>query len=268
MTAPRAAANVLDSVLRSPFSGLAPWILMAVLTGPGRFEIAAAAALALNLLVMLASRLRGITIHAIDYLGLAFFVLLTVIGLLASDDVIATLERWAGELTTIVLALFVFATIAVRRPFTLPYAKETTPEEHWHSPVFLRINYTISTVWGLAFTFSAACGLFGLLVLKDGDDFWTGWILPLAALFFAVTFTEFYPDYATAVEARRQGEPEPVPAKTALVAWIPTFVLIVGIVGWITGDIPDAVAGAMLALGIAGNILIGKFFRSDEEVQS
>jgi hypothetical protein len=36
-------------------------------------------------------------------------------------------------------------------PFTLQYARESAPPEHWQSPGFIRANQLISRVWGIAF---------------------------------------------------------------------------------------------------------------------
>lgn len=51
--------KLIDGYVRSPFAGLAPWILMAVVAGPGRFEEAASAALGLALLTLWVGRRRG-----------------------------------------------------------------------------------------------------------------------------------------------------------------------------------------------------------------
>ncbi len=200
--------KVVDGYLRSPLSGIAPWILMSVLSAPGRFEEAVCFALGLVLLTMWVGARRGIKIHALDVFGAAFFVVLAAVGLIASDGVIDWMEIWAGELTNIALAVFVVATLIARRPFTLPYAKEDTPQEYWTSPLFMKINYVISAV----------CRCVHLLrhrrihrrrVMHDPGNFWTGWVLQLAAIFFAVSFTEFYPDYAGAKFAASQGESNP-----------------------------------------------------------
>ncbi len=115
-----------------------------------------------------------------------------------------------SELTNIALVVFAFGSILLRNPFTLQYAKESTPEEYWATPLFLHINYVITAVWALAFTWSAVVGLFGDALLHDGDNFWTGWILQLLGTFFAISFTEWYPEYAPNKAAQAQGlETEP-----------------------------------------------------------
>ncbi|MFF0817838.1 hypothetical protein ACFYVR_22135 [Rhodococcus sp. NPDC003318] len=257
--------KLVDAYLKSPLSGIAPWILMSVLSSPGRFEVAVCSALGLTLLTMWLGTRRGIKIHALEVFGALFFVALAVVGLFASDGVIDWMQTWAGELTNLALALFVLVTLAIRRPFTLPYAKEQAPQEYWGTPLFLRINYVISAVWAGAFAFSAAVGAFGDAVLDDPGNFWTAWVLPLAAVFFAVEFTAYYPDRAAAKDAAARGESEPAPSAAGLFDWIPTFVLIAGIFGWVTDALPDAVGIAMIVVGIAGNAVVGKLFPSSKE---
>ncbi|MBU8827577.1 hypothetical protein [Mycolicibacterium goodii] len=261
----------LDGYLESPLSGIAPWVVMAVLSTPGHFEQAVCAALGLTLLTMWISRRRGGTLHALDLYGAGFFVILAVIGLIVSPDAVRWLQEWAGEISNIALALFVIATIVARRPFTLPYAKEQTPQEHWDGPLFLRVNYLISAVWAGAFTVSAIVGFIGNAVLHDPDNFWTGWVLQLASIFFAVAFTGWYPDRAAAL-AEQAGEPSETTTTTTTVAqlfdWLPMFVLIAGIFGWVTDAIPDAAGIAMIVLGIAGNALAGRVIPAREDAST
>ncbi|WP_137722975.1 hypothetical protein [Prescottella subtropica] len=248
----------LDGYLKSPLSGIAPWILMAVLSAPGRFEEAVCAALGLTLLTMWLGTRRGVRIHALDTFGALFFAALAVVGLAASDSAVDWIEVWAGEITNAALALFVVVTILVRRPFTLPYAKEQAPQEYWDTPLFVKINYAISSVWAGAFAFSAGAGLFGDAVLDDPGNFWAAWILPLAAIFFAVAFTEFYPDHAGAADAATRGEIEVAPSIVTLFAWVPMFVVIAGIFGWVTDALPDAAGIGMIVVGVAGNVLVSR----------
>ncbi|CAN5614345.1 hypothetical protein BH09ACT7_BH09ACT7_23860 [soil metagenome] len=262
------SANFIDGYLNSPLSGIAPWVLFSVLSSPGRFEVAVCSALGLSVLTLWISSRRGIGVYALDTLGVAFFAVLAVVGLVASEGTIAFLELWAGELTNVVLALFVIATIVIRKPFTIAYAKKQAPEEYWDTPLFRKINYMISGVWAAAFTFSAVVGLIGDGVLHDPNNFWTGWVLQLAALFFAIAFTEFYPDYAGAKDAVKRGEHEPVPPVLRLFDWLPTFVLIAGIFGWVTDALPDVVGIGMIVIGVAGGALVRKFVPTAEESHS
>jgi len=247
---------------------MAPWVVFSVLSTPGRFEIAVCCALGLSLLTTWTAARRGIPVYALDVLGVAFFAVLAVVGLVATHGMITFLELWAGEATNIILAVFVIATIVIRRPFTLPYAKEQAPEEYWDTSLFRHINYVISGAWAAAFTFSAVVGLIGDALLHDSNNFWTGWVLQLAALFFAVAFTEFYPDYAGAKEAATRGEYETAPPVIKLFDWLPTFVLIAGIFGWVTDAVPEAVGIGMVVGGIVGGALVWKFVPTPKEAQA
>jgi hypothetical protein len=238
----------IDGYVRSPLAGIAPWILMAVINGPGRFEEAASVALALALLTLWVGVRRGVPVHLLEAFTVAYFAVLAVLGLVASDRVIEWLQLWAGELSSIALAAFAIVTLVIRRPFTLAYAKDTTPKEHWDNPIFLRINYVLSTAWAGAFLFSALVGAYGDAVLRDNDNFWTAWILPIGAIIFAVSFSEFYPDYATGEKSSIAGAFD----------WFPPFVTVTGIIGWVSDALPDAVAIALIAVGVVGSALIRK----------
>jgi hypothetical protein len=245
----------IDGYVRSPFAGIAPWVLMAVVAGPGRFEEAASAALGLALLTTWVGSRRGVPVHLLEAFTLAYFGVLAVLGLVAPERTIDWLELWSCELSNIALAAFAVTTLLIRRPFTLAYAKDTTPREHWDSPLFLRINYMISAAWAGAFVVSAIAGAFGDAVLRDNNNFWTAWIVPLAALIFAGAFTEFYPDYAS-------GEST---SMARIFDWLPPFVMVTGIVGWVSDEVPDGVAIALIAVGVVGSAAMRRFFPTPTE---
>jgi hypothetical protein len=240
----------LDGYVKSPLAGIAPWVLMAIVNGPGRFEEAASAAFALALLTLWVGKRRGVPVHALEGFSVGYFAVLAVLGLAAPDRVIDWLELWAGEVSNIALAAFAVLTLAIRRPFTLAYARHTTPREHWDSPVFLRINYVISAVWAGAFLVSAAAGAYGDAVLGDNNNFWTAWIVPIGAFVFAVSFTDFYPDYATGEKTSR----------ARMFDWLPPFVTVVGIVGWVSDALPDAAGITLLVVGVVGSAIMRRLF--------
>ncbi|WP_197382893.1 hypothetical protein [Mycolicibacterium mengxianglii] len=251
--------KLLDGYLKSPLSGITPWILFSVLSTPRHFEIAVCVAWGLALVTMWLGHRRGVGVYALDVLGVAFFAVLAVVGLVASTGTIEFLEVWAGEITNVMLAVFVIATIIMRRPFTLAYAKKQADEEYWDTPLFLKINYVISGVWAGAFVFNAVMGFIGDAVLHDSGNFWTGWVLQLAATFFAIAFTEVYPDHATGDQ----------PASLIkLFEWVPMFVLIAGIFGWVTDALPDIAGIGMIVVGIAGNAVVSKLSPPKQKVES
>ncbi|WP_072804309.1 hypothetical protein [Rhodococcoides yunnanense] len=246
--------NLIDAFLESPLSGLAPWIAMSLIVGPGRFEEAASIALGLSVLFVVLGHRRGGRVKVMELFDVAYFAIIAAIGLFASAGVITWMELWSGEMTNIALVVFAAGSILLRKPFTLEYAREQTPEEYWDSPLFLRINYRITLVWALAFGFSALAGLYGVIVLHTSDNFWTGWILQIGAMLFAVNFTEWYPDVARAQIPAPASTPtdsaDAPPAMSALFDWIPAFVGIVGAALLITDSGPTYLGIALVVIGL------------------
>lgn len=97
------------------------------------------------------------------------------------------------------LLLIVLISLAVRRPFTLQYAREQVSPEFWQSPEFRKTNYVISGAWAVAFA---------LMVLAESAILFAPqlprrlaiWVIVLA-LVGAVKFTGWYPE-----RAQRQAE--------------------------------------------------------------
>lgn len=259
MRAYDSGVGFIDGYVKSPLSGIAPWVLLSIISGPNRFEEAASAALGLTLLTLWVGWRRGFPVHTLEVFGAVVFGVMAILGLVASDDLIRWLESWAGEVSNLALASFAIVSLLIRRPFTLAYARDMTPEEHWESPLFMRINYAISAVWAGAFTFSAIMGALGDTVFSGGNDFWTGWILPIAGMLFAVEFTEFYPDYAGARFSQSIGEATDPPQSLArLVDWVPPFILVTGIVGWVSDEIPYLLGIALIVVGALGSAVLRK----------
>lgn len=258
--------NFIDGFLRSPFSGIAPWIVMAIMSGPGRFGQAAAAALALTLIVMWAGSRRGIKVHSLEVFGAVVFAAFVALGIVGSPTLLTWLELWAGEITNGLLAAYALATLAIRRPFTIAYARDTVDPEHWNSPLFVRVNYILSAVWAGAFLINTAVGTFGDAVLHDGDNFWTGWIVQLAVTLVAVAITEFYPDYARAQFLSASGESaEPAPSFGKLLDWLPGFVIGIGIAGWVSDSFSAGVGIALIVVGIISGAVMRKLFPGEKE---
>jgi hypothetical protein len=250
----QAGPRFIDTFLHSPLAGLAPWIAMSLLSGPGRFEESVSTALGLSILFIYLRLRRGGSLKPLEVFEVAYFGSLAIVGLLASDNLIGWLEKWSGEMSSLALAVFTFGSLLVGNPFTLPYAKETTPREYWDSPIFLSINRVITLVWALAFTVAAAAGLYGSIVLDQPDNFWTAWIIPIAAMLFAFSFSEWYPDVASAEAPRPPGEsPEVAPPLSKLFDFLPPFVMAVGIAMLVTDTDPMWLAIISIVVGAVGS---------------
>jgi hypothetical protein len=238
-------ARLWDRFLDSPFSGLAPWVWMAMLAGPGRYELAVSGALAISVLVLLMCARRGIPVHVIEFLGVGYFVLMAIIGFFASTATKAWLELWSGDITNALLAGYAMVTLVIRRPYTMVYARHRMAREHWGTSLFVRINMMVTAVWAAVFAFAAASGFIGDALWHDTDNFWTGWILQLAALSFGVAFNDVYPERALAVAHAHAH----VPSWVRVVEWLPAFVAGTGVAGWLLGALAAAGCAALVAGG-------------------
>lgn len=89
------------------------------------------------------------------------------------------------------LFLIVLISIAIRRPFTLQYAREDTPEEVWNTPLFLRTNYVITGVWALAFVFMVGADI----AMLNGSSTKAGIWVTIGAIYAAIKFTAWYPKH-------------------------------------------------------------------------
>lgn len=90
------------------------------------------------------------------------------------------------------LLLIVLISLAVRKPFTLQYAREQVPQDQWNSPEFLRTNDVITAVWALAFLGLVAADL--ILIYRPDWPPRVGILITIAALVGAVKFTGWYPE--------------------------------------------------------------------------
>jgi len=89
------------------------------------------------------------------------------------------------------LLAIVLISLAIRRPFTLQYAREDSPKEIWDSPQFVRANYVITAVWALAF---AVLVIADIIMLESPNLHRFGILLTIAALVGAYRFTDWYPN--------------------------------------------------------------------------
>jgi hypothetical protein len=97
------------------------------------------------------------------------------------------------------LLAIVLASIALRLPFTLQYAREQVPAALWYSPEFKRVNYVITAAWALAFTIMVGADL--VLLYAPDVPVRVGVVATILALVGAIKFTSWYPERARAALA-------------------------------------------------------------------
>jgi hypothetical protein len=239
--------SVLDRVLANPLVGLSPWILYSLVAGKHRLELSAAVALGLALLILVVNWFRGGTPKVLEYSDVVYFAGLALVVALASEGTRTWLELWGGEVANVALLVIALGSILIRRPFTLQYAREGTPQEYWHAPEFLRVNYLIAWVWVLAFAIEAASGFVGDAVLANSNDIWTGWIIQTLPLIIAAQFTIWYPNRLRAV---REGRAESAPTGRDFLATVTPWITVVGIIVLSMGGAPVAVGVALIVVGV------------------
>jgi hypothetical protein len=141
------------SFLKSFFKMLlcfAPWLSFLIIAHGSMFRLKLGIIVAAIMTVVMAvARLhRGV----IMWVGILFFAYAIV-------AVVLLHNMWAvhymGALANGALAAGTWAGIALKRPFTLEYAREHTDQSLWNNPVFLRTNYFMTTIWAGVFTINA-----------------------------------------------------------------------------------------------------------------
>jgi len=85
------------------------------------------------------------------------------------------------------LLVIVLVSLAIGRPFTLQYARETTSPEIWNRPEFMAVNRRITLVWAAAFAVLvlADAGMAFLPQIPHGVMI----LVTVAALLFASKYT-------------------------------------------------------------------------------
>ncbi|MGV1793468.1 hypothetical protein [Rhizobium sp. A37_96] len=103
------------------------------------------------------------------------------------------------------LLLIVLISMALRRPFTLQYAREQVSAELWSSPQFMRTNYVITAAWALAFFVLVTADIVLLYVPALPPRI--GIISTIVALIAAVKFTAWYPERRSLAEPTSESRP-------------------------------------------------------------
>ncbi|MFZ0944850.1 MAG: hypothetical protein WB930_14655 [Syntrophobacteraceae bacterium] len=174
----------------------APWVSFLVIARNSLFRLKLGLVVALVLVVIMGiTRLhRGVILWA----GLFFFTYATVAVALLNNMWIA---QHMGVMANGALAVSTWLTIAIRKPFTLDYAREHTDPSLWDHPLFIRTNFVIASVWGLAFSVSAilAWGKIEHFILSElGYE-----VITYTLLIGTLAFSTWYPNY---VRRRREME--------------------------------------------------------------
>ena len=97
--------------------------------------------------------------------------------------------------------------LAVGKPFTLQYARETEDPQTTQMPGFLFANYVITWAWVLAMLLMMGANM--LPVYVPGMPLWSGLAVAFAARNTAIYFSRWYPEYWKAKLAQAVIAPTP-----------------------------------------------------------
>jgi hypothetical protein len=162
-----------------------PWIAYFVGTAIGDWRLGLAAGLIVGGALLIGARHRGVDV--ISLAGTAYFALALPIALVAPDN---GLRNYTSVLAPLVLGIAATASNLIDRPFNHVNARAETPEELWHTDVFLQVNKVITWAWAISFFATAAA--VGLAVSLDPDAVAVRIALQVAGFVGPIIFTNAY----------------------------------------------------------------------------
>ncbi|MGQ3890184.1 hypothetical protein ACQUW5_14295 [Legionella sp. CNM-1927-20] len=169
--------------------GFLPWILYSSLAGPSlkQQKIAVIVALLVVLVLDFKELKKG---FVLTWGTLLFFILLLAVIFIYPSP---WLESHVSLIANCALALIVWFSLVINKPFTLQYAREQISAEYWQSPLFIRINQIITIAWGICFLILVLVNALPLFSVVLSD--WLYVILSVLPLLLAVWFTSVFPDW-------------------------------------------------------------------------
>ena len=177
--------------------GLVPWAvfsLVATREGPGGVTTAAVLAFLVAAAFLVGAMVRGRSPKLLEVTAAVVFAAYGVVG---ADNPAADafLAEYGRALATLVLAVVIFALLPVL-PFTEQYARETVPEQYWHSPVFRSINRRISAAWGAVIAAMAVSHTLATVLPESTTtlptrpvDLLFNWVVPVLLSWWAYRYT-------------------------------------------------------------------------------
>ena len=162
----------------------APFLVFAVCAHLGLTEIGLWAAAVCSLVLIAKEQLGGRSLKILEVGTLVLFPGLAVFTTVARFDWTIPLVRLVVDFGLLVIVL---VSLAIGRPFTLQYARETTSPEIWNRPEFMAVNRRITLVWAAAFAVLvlADAGMAFLPQIPHGVMI----LVTVAALLFAFKYT-------------------------------------------------------------------------------
>jgi len=181
------------------FYGFVPYIIMSLFSGPNTFLLVSSISVLMSASWMIFGLIMRRGLHQLSTVGTVLFGGILILAF-ADSGLENWLRNWSGTISEAALVLTALIGIAVRRPFTLYYARLSVDPIQWeHNPAFragvVRTSQTITAAWALSFLIGLLCDF-----APNGlnENFVFSWVIPLLAMFGAIKFTLWYPEYRRA----------------------------------------------------------------------
>jgi hypothetical protein len=166
-----------------------PWVLYFTLGGFGQPALAVIAGLAVVVYATIAQVRRGQSLKMPDWVTLAFFAIGTVSMTLGATSR-AYFSEFSGVLVWVLFAGAAWTSIMIGAPFTLQYARESSPPEHWENPIFIRTNVLLTLMWASVFTFNLVVAI--VTMNPSGSPPAYAYVVQTATTIGAAVFTARY----------------------------------------------------------------------------
>jgi hypothetical protein len=172
---------------------LAPYGAFATLMLVTSAAVSLSVSAAIGMMVMAHDAWRG---RSIKVLGAGSVILFAALGAyitLVDGGLSSSTVRLTVDAGVFAISL---TSLAIRKPFTLQYAREMVDAETAQLDGFIRANYIITWAWTGAFLLMMIANF--LTIYVPGLPLWSGIVIAFAARNSAVYFTKWYPQYRKA----------------------------------------------------------------------
>lgn len=175
--------------MRQMLENFLPWILFFLIAGKSQGQLDAAIIVAAFASIVFERNglKKG---FVLSWGTLIYFIFMLLAVVLVKNQWVA---QHAWLFSNGALAVIAWVSILIRKPFTMQYARELVSEDKWKNPVFIKINYILSIVWGAIFM----AGM-GLHILKLIFPAFTGSVFELTTYLpslFGIWFTTWFPTW-------------------------------------------------------------------------
>ena len=167
-----------------------PWIVSGVASGFNHWRLATGGGLILCMVYLAVLNRRGISIKLPDWTMLTVFVIGSVLTIGLRSPVFPV---YSAVIIWSCFALGAWGSVAIGRPFTTAYARESAPREFWEHPVFIRLNLLMTLVWCGLMTVNIGFAVIGVIVGGNLAKPVLSFAAPMALLISGFAFNKRFP---------------------------------------------------------------------------